>query len=124
LAFIHVQKEKRKKLDYRVSPAIVGGYSILTKQYFVYDPLARTLHCSQDVVFREGKQYSAPNATDEVILIEHFYRDIIQEPKPAEKQPTRDEKSEGHLEEPLDDESHPKPKQKSRELAGDQTALR
>jgi len=44
LAFMHVQKEKRKKLDYRATPGIFVGYSISTKQYFVYDPLAKTLH--------------------------------------------------------------------------------
>jgi hypothetical protein len=68
----------------------VVGYSISTKQYFVYDPLAKTLHRSRDVVFREGKRFTAPNAADEVILNEHFYRDVIEEPKPkpTEKQLT------------------------------------
>jgi hypothetical protein len=55
LAFVHVPKEKRNKLDYRATPGIFIGYSISTKQYFVYDPLANMLHCSRDVVFREGK---------------------------------------------------------------------
>jgi hypothetical protein len=68
LAFIHVPKEKRKKLDYRATPGIFVGYSISTKQYFVYNPLARTLHRSRDVVFREEKRYTAPNAADEAIL--------------------------------------------------------
>jgi len=35
LAFVHVPKEKRKKLDYRATPGIFVGYSISTKQYFV-----------------------------------------------------------------------------------------
>jgi len=65
------------------------------------------------VVFREGKRYTAPNAADEGILNEHFYRDVIDEPKPKpiEKQP-----SERQTEEPLDDDSPPdppKPKKKS-----------
>jgi hypothetical protein len=50
--------------------------------------LARTLHRSRDVVFREGKRYTAPNAADEAILNEHFYRDVIEEPKPT---PTKKE---------------------------------
>ena len=126
LAFVHVPKEKRKKLDYRATPGIFVGYSISTKQYFVYDSLARTLHRSRDVVFREGKRYTAPNAADEAILNEHFYRDVIEDPKPTEKQPTRDESSECQTEEPLDDDSPPdppKPKKKSRELAGLETSL-
>jgi len=52
LAFVHVPKEKQRTLDYRATPGIFVGYSILTKQYFVYNPLARTLHISRDVVFR------------------------------------------------------------------------
>ena len=120
LAFVHVPKEKRKKLDYTATPGIFVGYSISTMQYFVYNPLARTLHRSHYVVFREGKRYIEPNAADEAILNEHFYRDVIEEPKPKpiEKQP-----SERQTEEPLDDKSPPKPKKKSRQLAGLETSL-
>jgi hypothetical protein len=77
------------------------------------------LHRSQHVVFREGRQYTAPNAADEAILNEHFYRDVIKETKPKtiEKQPT-----ESGTEDPLDDDSPPDPPKpmtnKSRELAG------
>ena len=119
LALVHVPNEKPKKLDYRATPGIFVGYSISTKQYFGYDPLAKTLHHSRDVVFREGKRYTAPNAADEAILNEHFYRDVIMEP--TEKQP-----SERHTEELLDDASPPeppKPKKKSRELTGLETSL-
>jgi len=127
LAFVHVPKEKRKKLDYRATPGIFVGYSISTTQYFVYDPLAKTLHRSRDVVFREVKRNTAPNAADNAILNEHFYRHIIEDPKPTEKQPTRDESSERQTEEPLDDDSPPdppKPKtKKSGELAGLRTSL-
>jgi hypothetical protein len=128
LAFVHVPKEKPKKMNYRANSGIFVGYSISTKQYFLYDPLAKTLHRSRDVVFREGKRYTAPNAADEAILNEHFYRDVIEEPKPKpiEKQPNRDESSERQTEELLDDDSPPdppKPKKKSRELAGHETSL-
>ena len=102
------------------------GYSLSTKQYFVYDPLAKPLHRSRDVVFREGKRYTAPNAADEAILNVHFYRDVIVEPTPTKKQsetsrlikkpPTGDGNSESQREEPLNDNSPPdppKPKKKS-----------
>jgi hypothetical protein len=56
--------------------------------YFVYDSLAETLHRSSDVVFREGKRYTAPNAADDAILNEHFFKAVIAEPKSTEKQPT------------------------------------
>jgi hypothetical protein len=45
-AFVHVPKEKRKRLDYRANPGIFVGYSISTNQYFVYDPLASMLQRS------------------------------------------------------------------------------
>ena len=120
LAFVHIPKEKRRKLDYRATSGIFIGHSISTKQYFVYNPLVTTLHRSRDVVFREGKRYTAPNAADEAILNEHFYRDVIEEPQPTEKQPT-----ERQTEEPLDDDSPPdppKPKKKSRELPSLETS--
>ena len=109
LAFIHIPKEKRKKLDYRATPGIFVGYSISTKQYFVNNPLTKSLHRSRDVVVREGKRCAAPNAHDEAILNKHFYRDVIEQPKPTEKQPIRDESSVCQTEEPLDDGSPPDP---------------
>ena len=85
------------------------------------------------MVFREGKRYTAPNAADKAILNKHFYRDVIVEPTPTKKQsetsqsieklPTGDGNSEPQTEEPLDDKSPPKPKKKSRELAGLEMSL-
>jgi len=122
LAFVHISKEKQKKLDYRATLGEFVGYSILTKQYFGYNPLAKTLHRSSDAVFREGKRYTAPNAADEALFNEDFYRDDIEEPKPIEKQPTKRQ-----MEEPLGDDSPPdppKPKtKKSQELAGLESSL-
>jgi hypothetical protein len=114
LASVHVPKEKRKKLDYRATPGIFVGYSMSTKKYFVHDPLARMLHCSRDVVFREGKRYTAPNATDEAILNQHFYRDVIVEPTPTKRQsettqPIEKLPSECQTEELLDDNPPPEP---------------
>jgi hypothetical protein len=68
LRFVQVPKEKRKKLDNRATHVIFLCHSISTKQYFIYDPLAETLHRSSDVVFREGKWYTALNAADDAIL--------------------------------------------------------
>jgi hypothetical protein len=82
LAFVPVPKEKRKKPHYRATRGIFVAYSISTKQYLVYDSLARTLHLSRDVVFPERKRYTAPNTPDEAILNEHFDRDVIEKPKP------------------------------------------
>jgi hypothetical protein len=88
------------------------------------------LHRCRDVVFREGKRYTALNAADDAILNKHFYRDVIMEPTPTnnqsetsqsiEKPPTGDGNSDRQREEPLDNNSPPdppKPKKKLRELA-------
>jgi hypothetical protein len=109
LAFAHVPKEKRKKLDYSATHGKFVGYSISTKQYFAYNPLAKTLHHSRYVVFREQKRYTAPNAADEAILNEHFYRDVIVEPTPTKKQsetsqPIEKQPTECEMEEILDDD--------------------
>jgi len=82
------------------------------------------LHCSRDVVFREGKGHIAPNTADKGILNKHFNRDVIEEPKPKpiEKQSTKRQ-----MEESLDDDPPPEPPKpkikKSRELAGLGTSL-
>jgi len=73
------------------------------------------IHCSRDVVFRERKWYTAPNAADDGILNEHFYRDVIKEPIPIKKQPTKRQTQES-----LDDDPPPEapnPKKKTRTLA-------
>jgi len=82
LAIVHVPKEEQKKVDDRATPGIFVGYSILTKEYFVYDPLAKTLLRSRDVVFREEMWYTAPNATDEAILNHHFIEMSSRNPIP------------------------------------------
>ena len=38
LAFVHVPKAKRKNQDYQGTPGIFVAYSILTKQYILYNP--------------------------------------------------------------------------------------
>ena len=81
------------------------------------------LHRFRDVVFREGKRFTAPNAADEAILNEHFYRDVNKEPKPK---PIGKQQTECQTEETLDDYSPPDPpktKKKSRGLAGLETSL-
>jgi len=126
LAFVHVPKEKRKKLDSRGTLGIFAGYSISTNQYFVYDPLGKTLHRFRDVVCREGKRYTAPNAADKAIVNEHFYRDVNHKSKPTEKQPTRDDSSERQMEEPLENDPPPDPlypTKKSADLAALETSL-
>jgi hypothetical protein len=59
-------------LAYRGTPGISVGNSISNTQYIVYNALAKKVHHSRDMVFRDGKRYTAPNPADEAILTEHF----------------------------------------------------
>lgn len=52
-SFVHITKEKQNKLDCKVTPCILVGYNKSPRHYFMYDPLAKTLHCSRDGIFRE-----------------------------------------------------------------------
>jgi len=106
-------------MDYRTTSGILVRYSISTKHSFLYDLSAKPFHRSRDVVFREPRQYSAPSEADGEIMNEHFYRDVLKEPKPTGKEP-----SERQTEESLYDESPLKPKKMLRELAGLETFLR
>ena len=94
---MHIPQEDGKKLDYRATAGIFVGYSILTKQYIVYEPSTKILHHTRDVVFRDGKWYKALNAADKAISDQNFHRDILDGPKPTKKQP-----SECQMEEPSD----------------------
>jgi hypothetical protein len=90
LAFVHVPKEKIKTLNYIGTPGILVGYSIITKQYLVCDVLPKTLPHTRDVVLRDGKGYTAPNAADKAILNKHFKTDVVNNPRhiTIEKKPT------------------------------------
>jgi hypothetical protein len=124
-AFVYVANEKQRILDYRATSGIYVGYSKYIKQYVVYDRLARTLHHSREVEFREWQRYTAPNAADLAFLNEHFYRDVIDEPK-SKPTPLQKQQTKHQMEEPLDDDSPPdppKPHKMSRELAGLESSL-
>jgi hypothetical protein len=116
LGFRARSQRETKEAGLRPTPGRIVGYSISTKQYFVYDPRAKPLPRSRDVVFRHWKRYTAPNADDEVILNLHFYRDFLEQPKPTEQQPPRNENSWRQTEELLESDSPlalPKPRQQS-----------
>lgn len=114
----HVPTDRTKKADYTATPGTFVPYSVSSKLYFVYDTLAKTLHHSQHIVFRDGKWYTAPNAAAEAILNEDFYRDVFGEPK---LKPIEKESTENHMQEPLHNDSPPDPlklKQESPDFAG------
>ena len=56
-AYAHVPKEKRKKLDDKSVKRIFIGYSIETRSYRLFDPKAKKVIISRDVVFDEKGIY-------------------------------------------------------------------
>jgi len=114
LSFVQVLAENRLKLAYRATTGLYEEYWILAKQYFIYNPLAKSLHCSRDVIFKAGMQSTANNAANKSIFNENCFRDDIEEHNSTEKK----------LNEYLSEESMdvhpplepPKSKNKSRQL--------
>jgi len=57
IAYAHVLKEKRSKLDDKSVKCIFIGYSIETRSYRLFDPQAKKVIISRDVVFDEQGIY-------------------------------------------------------------------
>jgi len=57
LAYAHVPKEHRKKLDAKSEPCVFIGYSDESKAYRLYNPKTKRTLVSRDVTFEEGKVY-------------------------------------------------------------------
>lgn len=55
-AFVHVPKEKRRKLDEKSIECLFVGYSEESKAYRLYEKSKRKIHISRDVVFLESNQ--------------------------------------------------------------------
>ena len=60
IAYVHVPKEKRKKLDVKDEKCILVSCSYAQKGYKCDNPKTREVHVSQDVAFdEEASWYSA-----------------------------------------------------------------
>ena len=58
LVYIHIPKEKRKKLDPSGKKGIFNGYSDTLKAYSVYIPSFKKIETSRDVTFNEDTSFS------------------------------------------------------------------
>ena len=54
IAYVHVQKEKRRKLDAKAVKCILVGYLDEQKGYKCYNPRTKQARMSNDVVFDES----------------------------------------------------------------------
>ena len=75
IAYVHVPKEKRRKLDTKAEKCILVGYSDEQKGYKCYNPRTKQARVSRDVVFDESASWylpptpspdSSPSSEDEV----------------------------------------------------------
>ena len=55
--YIHIQKEKRMKLDPSGKKGIFVGYSESSKAYRIYFPGFKKIHINGDVTFDEDSSY-------------------------------------------------------------------
>jgi hypothetical protein len=53
VAYAHINKEKRTKLDYKATKGVFMGYDKSRKAYRIYDPDTKDMIISRDVVFDE-----------------------------------------------------------------------
>ncbi|XP_062028861.1 uncharacterized protein LOC133744845 [Rosa rugosa] len=57
VAYVHIPKPQRSKLDPRARKCIFVGYADFQKGYRCYDPVTGTMYVSLDVAFRESEPY-------------------------------------------------------------------
>ena len=57
IAFIHIPKVERRKLDAKSLKCFFVGYSLTQKAYRFWDPLGRRIKISRDVIFDEQLNY-------------------------------------------------------------------
>ena len=64
IPYVHVPKEKRRKLDAQAEKYILVGYSDEQKGYKCYNPCTKQARVSLDVVFDEPASGYLPPTTD------------------------------------------------------------
>ena len=64
IAYVHVPKEKWKKLEAKAEKCILVGYSDEQKGYKYYNPRTKQVRMSRDVVFDESAAWYLPPTPD------------------------------------------------------------
>ena len=64
IAYVHVPKEKRRKLDAKAEKCILVGYSDEQKGYKCYNPRTKQARVSCDVVFDGSASWYLPSTPD------------------------------------------------------------
>ncbi|KAL9429389.1 hypothetical protein AB3S75_031241 [Citrus x aurantiifolia] len=70
VAHVHVPEAKRKKLDARSITCVLLGVSEESKAYRLYDPVAKKIIISRDVVFEENKSWNWDKSYEEQMVVD------------------------------------------------------
>ena len=87
LAYIHIPKDERKKLDPKAKKCIFLGYGTTRKGYRLYDRQTSTIVHSRDVVCDESSKGWESEGEKQVIQVENFVEeepDVLEEESEAE----------------------------------------
>lgn len=68
VAHVHVLEAKRKKLDDKSFKCVMLGMSDESKAYRLYDPVAKCIVVSRDVIFEEDESWDWERSAEEVRL--------------------------------------------------------
>ena len=75
VAHVHVPDTSRKKLDAKSCACVLLGVSEESKAYRLYDPAAKRILVSRDVVFEEQKSWNWDKSFEEHIMIDLEWND-------------------------------------------------
>ncbi|KAK8916713.1 hypothetical protein KSP39_PZI022778 [Platanthera zijinensis] len=115
LAYRHIPKEGRRKLEMKAEKGVFIGYSLESKAYRIYNPVTKKLSISRDVIFEEGASWDwdqNPEVLQPITEVAEFQpsnpveaRPQLLQPEPVELEP-HEPASESEEEEV--ESSHPK----------------
>ncbi|KAJ0566228.1 putative RNA-directed DNA polymerase [Helianthus annuus] len=69
LAYVHIPKQRRDKLDKKTEKTVFVGYSENSKGYKLYNPQSNKIIISRDVVFDENKRWILDSESDVIPVI-------------------------------------------------------
>ena len=70
VAHVHVPDAKRTKLDNKSLECVLLGFSDESKGYKLYDPVAKKVVTSRDIVFEEDRQWEWDTSYEEQVLVD------------------------------------------------------